>query len=86
MPASAESRGIVLRVNHEHSGPEGHVRGLGGRHGRVEEIDFVVPANQQSGNRALFFNVRSCPDGSGVTGTCGGIGASPEAFPVPTCC
>jgi uncharacterized protein (TIGR03437 family) len=36
----------------------------------VEEINFVVPSNQQSGNWALFFNRGSCPDGSGIPGTC----------------
>ncbi|PWU01868.1 MAG: hypothetical protein C5B51_21930 [Terriglobia bacterium] len=45
----------------------------------VEEIDFVVPANQQAGTRALFFNSGSCPDGSGLPGTCGAqrAGSSP---------
>jgi len=37
----------------------------------VEEISFVVPSNQPSGNWALFFNIGSCPDGSGIPGTCG---------------
>jgi hypothetical protein len=37
----------------------------------VEEISFVVPPNQPSGNFALFFNSGSCPDGSGIPGTCG---------------
>ncbi len=31
----------------------------------VEQINFVVPANQASGNWALFFNSGSCADGSG---------------------
>jgi uncharacterized protein (TIGR03437 family) len=31
----------------------------------VEQIDFVVPANQPPGDWVLFFNVGSCPDGSG---------------------
>jgi hypothetical protein len=37
----------------------------------VEEINFVVPSNQQSGDWALFFNSGSCPDGSGIPGDCG---------------
>jgi hypothetical protein len=37
----------------------------------VEEINFVVPSNQRSGNFALFFNIGSCPDGSGIPGNCG---------------
>ncbi len=36
----------------------------------IEEIDFVVPSSQKPGNWALFFNATSCPDGSGVPGTC----------------
>jgi uncharacterized protein (TIGR03437 family) len=31
----------------------------------IQQIDFVVPANQPPGDWALFFNVGSCPDGSG---------------------
>jgi hypothetical protein len=46
----------------------------------IEEIDFVVPANQQPGNWALFFNVGSCPDGSGVPGTCGSTGATSSPY------
>jgi uncharacterized protein (TIGR03437 family) len=46
----------------------------------VEEIDFVVPANQQSGNWPLFFNAGSCPDGSGVPGTCGSTGAASSQY------
>jgi len=43
----------------------------------VEEISFVVPSNQPSGNWALFFNRGSCPDGSGIPGTCGAtVGSS----------
>jgi len=43
----------------------------------VEEINFVVPSNQQSGNWALFFNRGSCPDGSGIPGSCGAtVGSS----------
>ncbi len=34
----------------------------------VEEIDFVVPANQTPGNWALFFNIGSSSDGSGCNG------------------
>jgi len=37
----------------------------------VEEINFTIPSNQQSGNWALFFNRGSCPDGSGIPGDCG---------------
>ncbi len=43
---------------------------LGGSVG-VEEINFTVPANLQSGIWALFFNSGSCPDGSGIPGTWG---------------
>jgi hypothetical protein len=32
----------------------------------VEEIHFVVPANQAPGNWALFSNAGSCTDGSGL--------------------
>ncbi|MCC7343008.1 MAG: hypothetical protein IT170_18140 [Bryobacterales bacterium] len=32
----------------------------------VELITFVVPANQQPGDWALFFNLGSCPDGRGA--------------------
>jgi uncharacterized protein (TIGR03437 family) len=47
----------------------------------VEEIRFVVPANQQPGNWALFFNNGSCPDGSGVPGTCNANPASGSSSP-----
>ncbi len=40
----------------------------------VEQIKFEVPSNQKPGAWALFFNVGSCPDGSGIPGTCGGQG------------
>lgn len=45
----------------------------------VEVINFVVPLTQQPGNWALFFNRGSCPDGSGIPGTCGATsgGSSP---------
>jgi len=46
----------------------------------IEEIDFLVPANQQPGNWALFFNLGSCPDGSGVPGTCGASGATSSPY------
>jgi uncharacterized protein (TIGR03437 family) len=46
----------------------------------VEEIDFVVPANQQPGNWPLFFDVGSCPDGSGVPGTCGSTGGNNSPY------
>jgi uncharacterized protein (TIGR03437 family) len=42
----------------------------------VEQINFVVPANQQPGNWALFFNVGSCPSGTGAPGSCGLSGES----------
>jgi uncharacterized protein (TIGR03437 family) len=41
----------------------------------VEQINFVVPASQQAGNWALFFNVGSCPNGGGA-GTCSPSGGS----------
>lgn len=37
----------------------------------VEQITFVVPGSQKGGYWALFFNRGSCPDGSGIPGTCG---------------
>jgi uncharacterized protein (TIGR03437 family) len=37
----------------------------------VEEIDFVVPANQAAGNWALFFNIGSNSNGSGCNGNIG---------------
>jgi len=37
----------------------------------VEEIDFVVPANQTPGNWALFFNIGSSSVGSGCNGNSG---------------
>lgn len=46
----------------------------------VEEIHFVVPTNQQPGNWPLFFNSGSCPDGSGVPGTCGATGGSSSPY------
>jgi uncharacterized protein (TIGR03437 family) len=39
--------------------------GLAPRMIGVEQINFVVPANQQPGDWALFFNAGSCPDGRG---------------------
>jgi uncharacterized protein (TIGR03437 family) len=42
----------------------------------VEQINFVVPANQQPGNWALFFNEGSCPDGKGGPESCGVFGSS----------
>ncbi len=38
----------------------------------VEQISFVVPEHQQPGDWPLFFNVGSCPDGSGCCNGCGG--------------
>jgi hypothetical protein len=32
----------------------------------VELITFVVPADKQPGDWALFFNLGSCPDGRGA--------------------
>jgi hypothetical protein len=46
----------------------------------VEEISFVVPSNQPSGNWALFFNRGSCPDGSGIPGTCGATDGSSSPY------
>ena len=46
----------------------------------VEAIGFVVPSNQQTGNWALFFNQGSCPDGSGIPGTCGATFGSSSPF------
>lgn len=37
----------------------------------VEELDFVVPANQAAGNWALFFNIGSNSNGSGCNGNIG---------------
>jgi len=45
----------------------------------VEEIVFTVPANQQPGDWALFFNNGSCPDGRGAP--CPGQG--PGSFSSP---
>ncbi len=52
---------------------------LGGSVG-VEEINFTVPANLQSGIWALFFNSGSCPDGRASRVH----GARRKAFPAPT--
>jgi uncharacterized protein (TIGR03437 family) len=46
----------------------------------VEQINFVVPANQKPGTWALFFNIGSCPDGSGVPGTCGATSATSSPY------
>jgi len=45
----------------------------------VEQINFVVPANQAPGDWALFFNEGSCPDGIGPPDRCatGGGRSSP---------
>ncbi|MGO9258029.1 MAG: hypothetical protein ACLQU1_17210 [Bryobacteraceae bacterium] len=37
----------------------------------VEQITFVVPANQQPGNWPLFFDAGSCPNGNPTPGACG---------------
>jgi len=42
----------------------------------VEQINFVVPTNQQPGDWALFFNFGSCP-ATGGSG-CGPIGGKPD--------
>lgn len=49
----------------------------------VEQINFVVPANQQAGNWALFFNSGSCPSGSGAPGSCGWPGLSSPYVTLP---
>jgi len=43
----------------------------------VEQINFVVPANQQPGNWALFFNVGSCTQAPFTAGACGNGASSP---------
>jgi uncharacterized protein (TIGR03437 family) len=49
----------------------------------VEQINFVVPANQQPGDWALFFNAGSCPDGSPTPGKCGLNGSSSPYVKLP---
>jgi uncharacterized protein (TIGR03437 family) len=51
----------------------------------VEQINFVIPVNQQPGDWALFFNRGSCPDGSGPPGRCStnGSGSSSPYVKVP---
>jgi hypothetical protein len=49
----------------------------------VEQINFVVPANQQPGDWALFFNAGSCPDGSPTPGKCGLNGSSSPHVKLP---
>jgi uncharacterized protein (TIGR03437 family) len=49
----------------------------------VEQINFVVPANQQPGDWALFFNAGSCPDGSPTPGKCGLTGHSSPYVKLP---
>jgi len=50
----------------------------------VEQINFVVPSDQQPGDWALFFNLGSCPDGSGPPGRCGpGYGSSSPYVKLP---
>ncbi len=51
----------------------------------VEQINFVVPANQQPGDWALFYNAGSCPDGNGsLSGRCAtytfGVGGSSSPY------
>jgi uncharacterized protein (TIGR03437 family) len=55
-------------------------RGLAANQIGVEEIHFVVPANQAPGDWALFFNRGSCTDGSGL---CGGIAVSSAYVKLP---
>jgi len=43
----------------------------------VEQINFVVPANQQPGNWALFFNIGSCTTAPFSPGACGNALSSP---------
>jgi hypothetical protein len=49
----------------------------------VEQINFVVPASQQPGNWALFFNIGSCPSGTGAPGSCGLFGSSSPKVILP---
>jgi hypothetical protein len=49
----------------------------------VEQINFVVPANQQPGDWALFFNIGSCPDGNTVPRKCGTTGRSSPYVKLP---
>jgi uncharacterized protein (TIGR03437 family) len=46
----------------------------------VEEINFVIPLSQQPGTWPLFFNAGSCPDGSGIPGTCGATYGSSSPY------
>jgi len=51
----------------------------------VEQINFVVPANQAPGDWALFFNDGSCPDGIGPPDRCatsGGLSSPYVKLPV----
>jgi len=50
-------------------------RGLAANQIGVEEIHFIVPANQKPGDWALFFNVGSCPDRGGPCDTRGSSSA-----------
>lgn len=47
----------------------------------VEEVDFVVPANQQPGNWPLFFNAGGCADLS-LCGPAGGLSSPYVLLPV----
>ena len=50
----------------------------------VEQINFVVPANQQPGDWALFYNTGSCPDGgAGSASRCGVFGSSSPYVKLP---
>ena len=49
----------------------------------VEQINFVVPVNQQPGDWALFFNIGSCPDGGDPPSRCGNFGSSSPYVKLP---
>jgi uncharacterized protein (TIGR03437 family) len=55
-------------------------RGLAPNQIGVQQIDFIVPANQQPGDWALFFNVGSCPDRGGP---CANQGSSSAYVKLP---
>ena len=68
--SSEDERIVVLSQHHRGVGAARNM-GLAAATVGVEEINFVIPSNQPSGNWALFFNSGSCPDGSGIPGDCG---------------
>lgn len=49
----------------------------------VEQINFVVPANQQPGNWALFFNIGSCTTPPFQPAACANFGASSPYVIIP---